>query len=159
MDADRFDRLVVALTDRASRRSVLALASALGATALVAEEARAICLVNGERCDPDTSHLCCSGKCPRKKKRCRAAPGQGTCTTEKSFCENTSDVCGATGNCLCFITTNGQSYCGATNSLFACTTDRQCVREFGKGSRCVESGGTCNGGDPTPVCAIKCTDL
>jgi hypothetical protein len=65
---------------------------------------------------------------------------------------------------LCFVTTSGQSFCSSGNSdpgLFACTADRQCQRKFGfgKGSRCVESGGLCNGGEPTPVCAIECSDV
>jgi hypothetical protein len=142
MDPQRFDRLVLALTQTRTRRSLLGLLGALGLTGLRAQEvAGQTCLPNGSRCDPKaSSNDCCSGKCSRRRKRCRPAPGQGICTVESEACGGFDTFCDEEGiNCLCRVTTGGYSFCGEGGTCFACETDTDCEERFTgrRGDRCV----------------------
>jgi hypothetical protein len=159
VDASLFDRFTVAIAQRTTRRAALALLSAIGFGTLLVEEAQAVCIENGKRCDPNAvPNGCCSGRCPRKKKRCRPAFKQDTCTIEKNFCAQTPESdCGV--GCLCFVTIDGQSFCGSSNDGVECSSHKECVQRHGKGTRCVQSGGICNGGTVQTDCVLKCRTL
>ena len=155
MDGERFDRIAKALGTGVGRRGVLrgALGAALGAALGVAgvREAAAACLENGERCGGDRG-TCCSGRCVRKqnsrKKFCKPAPGQGTCTIESDVCDfNTpQQPCNGDSTCRCAITTSGTSFCaGPRRACANCAgNEKMCVREFGAGARCTRCP-TCSG--------------
>jgi hypothetical protein len=156
MDAARFDRLTVTVARRGTRRSAVALLSAVGLTGLVRQEAAAQCLLNGERCDPKASpNGCCSGKCSRKRKKCRPVPDQGTCTVEQNNCGIGSTACNGDVNCACYITSRGWSVCGTNGQCAspACQRDDDCKRVTGKGSRCVPCPATCGTGT---LCVQRC---
>src|SRR5688500_5311480 len=117
MDAQGFDAFVRLVTAGRSRRAafrLLTAAFAAGVGVAHVREAAAQCLENGEPCDPKASpNGCCSGKCSRKRKRCKAAPNQGICTIEDNTCAGTPTICddAGSGNCRCFVTTRGFSFC------------------------------------------------
>ena len=149
MDADRFDRLTVAVAHRATRRSALALAAAAGLSALLVEEALAACAAIGTRCGRAGDLTCCSGRCVRKsgtnKKFCRRAPGQSICTIENNVCVNQPPNCheiGSPSNCVCWVTSRGFSFCGGNQlTCFGCETNADCEKrpEVGQpGDRCVQ---------------------
>jgi hypothetical protein len=163
MDGDRFDRLAVALTRAGTRRSVLGLLGALGLTGLRARDvAGQTCLADGARCDPNaSSNGCCSGKCSRRRKKCRPAPGQGICTVEDDHCATATSTCdeAGLGSCHCWVTTRGYIFCGSGSfDCFACETDGDCARRPGgqRGDRCVEC--SWNGCEDTNGrhCHFKC---
>ena len=115
MDAARFDRLTVTVAHRATRRSALALLSALGLGALREDGTAAlVCFSNGVSCLQ--SDDCCSGLCKKKRhshmKFCRAAPGQGICSIAEDYCGSASSTlaCGST-ECECARRMNGASVC------------------------------------------------
>jgi hypothetical protein len=162
MDAHHFDRFTVAFSHPATRRSALALLSALGATAFVAEEARAVCIANGKRCDPKAApNGCCSGKCSRKKKRCARSVSQSTCTVDEDVCSASGGAqCSATASpCACVVTTKGLSFCGdsseAGSDCTPCTKDDQCTALTGPGSVCLPAGPNCCLGTSS-VCLSPC---
>jgi hypothetical protein len=133
MDGTRFDGLVKALTSESrSRRSVLRLAAALAgllAFAGAGQQAAAACKQNRRPCTG--GNQCCSGVCrgPRGNKKCRAAPGQGTCTIETNTCVigGQAAACdpGLTGTCSCYRRPNGAAFC-ADNTTFDCLPCAQC---------------------------------
>jgi hypothetical protein len=92
------------------------------------------------------------------KKFCRKAPGQGICTVEYSSCVAGAALeCddGSGGQCLCFVTTRGHSFCSTLVECINCDSDRQCQeRPQGQsGDRCVG----CPGCPETDwACARKC---
>jgi hypothetical protein len=129
------------------------LATRPGPARVAAQEATAKdCLKPGKDCK--RSNQCCSGLCRRRK--CRRAPGQGSCTREQNQCvdgTNGTD-CGiaSDGNiCLCLVTRRGRSFCANTlqSQCFPCTNDRECVSVTGPGSACFRAR--------PPIC-IGCTD-
>jgi hypothetical protein len=141
MDPQRFDRLVLALTQTRTRRSLLGLLGALGLTTLAA------CARNGTRCGRDGDLTCCSGRCVRRpgtsKRFCRPAPGQSICTIEEDTCAGSTTFCdeAGLGDCGCHVTSRGHSFCGAAGvSCSVCETDADCERLPGgqRGDRCVE---------------------
>ena len=119
MDQHRFDALV----------SLLAVAGA-------GQQAVAACKQNRKPCTD--RNQCCSGVCrgPRGNKKCRAAPGQGTCTTDIDTCEIGGQVafCGdPSQGCSCFIRPNGAAFCADTTTFDClpcaqCPTGTTCVR-------------------------------
>src|SRR5215213_5189332 len=159
MDASSFDRLAVVVADPGTRRSVLALLSAVGLGTLLAKEtgAASICLANGEHCDPNASpNGCCSGKCSRKKKRCRLAPSQGTCDVTQNDCVSPAPACNGDVNCVCYVTLRGWSICGsAEGPCGVCENDHDCKSLVGKRARCVECATTCATVSKT-VCVRPC---
>jgi hypothetical protein len=176
MDAKRFDTLARVWSTRRSRRTAMrlvgvpALGSVLGLLRMGsagAWEKPGLCLPNGSRCDPKAvPNGCCSGKCSRKRMRCKAAPDQGTCTIEEDTCgPGSSHPCDAagTGSCTCHVTTRGFSFCGdifRAGTCVNCTSDRDCEQRPGvgqRGDRCVQCQTACpetNGG----MCLHKCPD-
>jgi hypothetical protein len=164
MDADRFDRLTVAVGHRATRRSAVALLSALGLGALLEGEALADCADDGTRCLQ--SDDCCSGLCKRKrhshKKFCRAAPGQGICTIAEDYCGPTTTVACGTPDCQCARRANGASVCANIPDLrcvFAgdCTNAKCRAALNNKKAFCGASSaanGCCT--DQTGVCLLPC---
>ena len=162
MHAQRFDAIVRLVTSARSRRDTFRLLTtsvAAGAGVVQVREAGAQCILNGKRCDPkDSPNGCCSGKCSRKRKRCRPAFNQGTCTVEDNVCTSSGNfVCGS--GCFCRVTIDGQSFCSEGNDGEDCTTHRECEQRFGKGARCAPKGDTCSGGGPGNECTLKCLTL
>lgn len=162
MDGQRFDAIVRLVTSSQSRRDTFRLlmtsiAATVGLTQV--REAAAECLENGEPCNPKASpNGCCSGKCSRKRKKCRPAFNQGTCTVEDNFCTQSGNYdCGS--GCLCRVTIDGRSFCSEGNDGQDCTTHRECEQRFGKGARCAPKGDICSGGGPGNECTLKCSTL
>jgi hypothetical protein len=165
MDTAQFDRIAVALSRRMPRRSLLSLLAALGLGGLVAGDVAAddVCLADGERCGGATDLPCCSGWCKRKpgsrKKVCKAAPDQGTCTVAQNDCGG-SGSCNGDPKCACYVTTRGASFCGAgvgtglNWDCVVCERDRDCEKVTGKGSRCIPCAATCQPG--LNLCAQPC---
>jgi hypothetical protein len=162
MDASAFDRLSRTLWMAGSRRVALgALLATAGAALGLAETNRVTahsCTLkaNGQHCSNGSE--CCSGWCKRKqgtkKKFCRQAAGQGTCTTAENGCEGNVVSCGT--NCDCLVTTQGRSFCSdsSTPSGGSCDSDRQCENRLGKGAKCI--GGGLNCANPT-FCKQPCS--
>jgi hypothetical protein len=154
MDQAHFDRLAIAVGRRITRRSALRLLAALGLTGAGSQSAAAQLggLVNGQPCT--SGPQCASGFCKHKKgthkKFCRQAKGQGICSIEFNACESAGElVCGANGggDCTCYVTSAGYSFCGAEDTCFACQTNSDCEQRPGvgeKGDRCVVCTG-CSG--------------
>jgi hypothetical protein len=167
MDPTRFDRLAMTVGQRTTRRAALSLLAALGLIGLGSEGAIAQLggLVNGQPCT--SGNQCASGFCKRKRGTkkffCRAAPGQGICSIEFNACEAAGDlVCGAAsgGDCLCFVTGRGYSFCGVEDACFACATDGDCEKRPGvgkAGDRCVVCQ-ECSGSFFGRACVHKCPD-
>jgi hypothetical protein len=155
MDAERFDRLLLALTRARTRRSVLGLLAALGLTGLVARDVVAQdCAANGTHCGRAGDLPCCSGWCKRKrgtsKRFCRQAPGQGICTIEADTCVTGSPNCDAasSGSCHCWVTSRGFSVCATSSSpdCLACESHADCEKRPGVGQP----------GDRCVVCQVLC---
>ena len=150
MDAERFDRLVVAFGRRIPRRSVLGLLASLGLTGLVTRDVVGQgCLANGSRCGRASDPACCSGLCKRKrgsrKKSCRSTPGQSICIQGFQACPGTQHACDASAafTCTCWLTIEGFMFCGASadSPCFPCVTHADCEnRPNGgqAGDRCVQ---------------------
>jgi hypothetical protein len=168
MDGSRFDTLLLAITRSRSRRDVIRLltvaVTAGGGLAQVhPASAQATCLANGEPCDPKAStNGCCSGKCSRRRKKCRSAPGQGICTVESpTICAGGVTYCHEPDTnelCTCFVTSRGYSFCGRDGGdCFACETDTNCERRVGgrRGDRCIECAG-CGTAFNNRACYSKC---
>jgi hypothetical protein len=144
-----------------SRRGVLAALTAVAAGA--ARPAAAACLDNGARCKRGAQ--CCSGRCAGKKgkKRCKAAPVQGICTIADNACfgDQIPDVvCGVgAGQCFCFVTASGQSFCGdpgagpGPGQDRSCRKDADCGPAFGRGARCIQPLPACGA---EPQCMAAC---
>jgi hypothetical protein len=164
MDAIRFDRLTATFARHATRRTALALLSGLGLSGLLIQDAQAACAANGLRCGRSGDLDCCSGKCVRKRgtrrKFCRAAADQGTCTIEQNGCGG-SAICNGDSTCACYITRSGASFCGAAVGAggnwdcVVCKLDRDCQSVTGKGLRCIRCDATCEPG--LWLCAAPCT--
>ncbi len=166
MDPHRFDALVRHLSDAPHpRRSVLRLAAALTSLLVFAgagQPAAAACKQNQRPCTG--GNQCCSGVCrgPRGNKKCRAAPGQGTCTIETNTCliGGQAAACdpGLTGTCACFIRPNGAVFC-ADATTFDCLPCAQCPT----GTTCVRArNGLCvacaaGTGATETICVKPCT--
>jgi hypothetical protein len=149
MDTERFDRLVIALSRRVPRRSVLGLLGGLGFTGLVTWDVagQTTCLTNGTRCGGERG-VCCSGWCKRKrgtnKKFCRQADGEGTCTIEADICHNKFVNCGT--GCECVVTTQGRSFCAVLRAFGdGCVSNQECEQHElgGKGAKCIDGGTSC----------------
>ncbi len=145
MDGSRFDALTRAVTtiQKTSRRQNLKLLAGgvLGVLAVPfwVSGASAVCRSNGIRCTAGAE--CCSGVCKKKagtrKKFCRAAPGQGTCTIEQDICRGMgSGICNGNAQCECHLRSNGASVCTGKGACATCATDGDCS-SFGQGWLCV----------------------
>jgi hypothetical protein len=171
VDADRFDRLTIAVAKRTTRRTALALLSGLGLSGLLVQDAQAQCGNNGSRCQK--SDDCCSGRCKRKrgtgKKFCRSAPDQGICTIASDYCPGTFTICGSAQDdsiCYCFRRPNGASICARYDPTNKCNftgecTDAKCRATFatypnGKKAFC----GRCDNCGPTQpgICLLPCDE-
>lgn len=161
MDDHRFDTMTKRIAAVSSRRSLLgglaggALAALLGRAAAGQEAARGgggrptgRCL--GEKKECRRGAQCCSGVCKGKrgKKKCRRAPGQGTCTTDRNVCAVGNPGIGCNGDfaCACAVTTGGTAFCGSLfgDSCAACASGADCVGlGFPAGSACIPVGGDC----------------
>ena len=157
MDGHRFDALARRLSTTGSRRAALrALAAGLVTFRLhwrIAQADHVPCTLktNGKRCASGAE--CCSGRCVKKrgtKKRfCRKAPGQGTCTVVENICDTQSIECNTPGTpqCVCFVAEDGFSFCGRNADIvercFICDSDADCEKRDGgqAGDRCVYCGG------------------
>jgi len=146
MDGTRFDDMTKRLTETGTRRRLLggfaggALAGFLALAAgdeVGAQEAagRAAerCLREKQACK--RGNQCCSGLCKGKrgKKKCRRAPGQGTCTTDRDICRvgEPRGICTKGANqCGCLITTRGTAFCAGVGVATVCATDADCVAAF-----------------------------
>jgi hypothetical protein len=168
MDPAHFDRLAITVGQRITRRSALSLLAAFGLTRLGIQGAGAQQggLVNGQPCT--SGPQCASGFCKRKKgtnKRfCRQARGQGICSIEFNACEAAGElVCGAAsggGDCTCYVTSRGYSFCGVEDVCFACQTNSDCEKrpEAGEaGDRCVVCA-ECSGNFFGRACVRTCPD-
>ena len=163
MDADRFDAVARSFSRRAGVRGLAAVALGVVGTQRAGAQT---CTTNGLPCTD--GEQCCSGRCKRKrgsrKKFCRAAPDQGTCTIEDDTCDGGSSACDAAGtsSCICHVTSGGFSFCGATSSgtCFTCTSDRGCARRPGvgqRGDRCVQCPSSCSETNHR-MCVHKCSN-
>jgi len=166
MHAQHFDSLVRRLGDTASRRRALevlggGVMAALFARVGVEEAGAAGCRNAGHGCK--RRRQCCSGICRGKSghKRCRQAPGQGTCTIQLDSCFSTGAVgCNGDANCACFVTKAGASFCG--EHFIRCTdcaTNADCVAAgHPAGSVCVPAKGGCAPCNNTPrgACIAPC---
>jgi hypothetical protein len=170
MDTEQFDRFVVALSRRTQRRSVLSLFTALGITGLMGGQVAAqTCLANGARCGRATDPTCCSGWCKRKhgsrKRFCKAAPDQGTCTIASNWCAATgSQPCDADGvSCLCYVSSRGYSVCARyPEDCYACETDADCEKRPGvgqPGDHCVQCADCAGAGTNNRACVRRCTHV
>ena len=137
MDARRFDawtkRLVGGATSRRVALGALG-ASATAAAAGLGIEAAAACRDDGKGCKRDQQ--CCSGRC--KKGKCRRAAGQGACRGQNA-CTDPPVACNGSERCVCFVTTEGVPFCGASGlgTCAACAADADCEEITGAGSVCV----------------------
>jgi hypothetical protein len=155
VDVTAFDRLTRSLSTRPVRRHVLAglIAAAFGSLWALSGFEQAAARRRKRKKGCRIGRQCTSGLCIRK--RCRRAPGQGTCTTAVDVCGEPPDQIRCSielggepnGNCSCFITTRGHSFCGSTGGCQQCQSDEECVAELGTvGSRCVQGPSCCAGG-------------
>ena len=144
MDRQRFDALLMSLADESlPRRTVLRLVVAAPLAGLLARvgagqrATAASCRQNAKPCD--RGNQCCSGVCRgrRDRKKCRPAPGQGTCTILKDTCEigGQAAACDPELNatCVCFIRPNGAAFCADPTTFDClpcaeCPTGTTCVR-------------------------------
>ena len=172
MEPVRFDILVRSFSIPGTRRATLGVLLA-GAGIAFGWDGRQRaaaqgCAANGTRCSDGTE--CCSGRCRRNRHRgrktCRQAPQQGVCTVEQNLCTFSVADCGTNstgGDCFCFVTSTGRSFCGETYvpESCGCTSDKQCESQLpnGKGARCVNAqGGVGCSACTTTVCAPPCSD-
>jgi hypothetical protein len=150
MDGNRFDNLVKTMSvDPPSRRRVVAglIGAALVGVAgprsielAAAQEATARgCLNEGRSCT--RGKQCCSGLC--KGRKCRRAPGQGTCNGENTCRVGVLTRCSLDPNCFCLITTRGASFCGdfAAATCSPCAGNSDCAAITGPGSACIRFDG------------------
>jgi hypothetical protein len=173
MAAVALDRLARLLAARPVRRQILAglIAAALGDLKSHVGDEQAIARRRRRKRKKKgcrRGEQCSSGNCVRKK--CRPAPGQGTCTIAVDVCgePQNSAACSSvpsgepSGNCFCFITTRGHSFCGSTGGCTPndepCQSDEECVASLGTvGSRCVQGPSCC--GDGGTQCRRPCPTL
>lgn len=171
MDEGRFDdvtrimgagaapsrRHLMRLLAGAALAGVAARIAPAGSGAQTASAAR--CLGDKKACKRDSQ--CCSGVCRTKK--CRSAPGQGTCTIRKDVCKLTGGIgfgpkCNGVAGCECIKTKSGAAFCREIGGA-ACTPcfgDGDCAVAFGAGAKCI-AGAAC--GDPCGIgdfCAVPC---
>lgn len=169
MDQHRFDALITTLaTEPRSRRGALRLIASAALAGLLAHAGigapaaeAAACKQNGRPCR--NGNQCCSGLCTgkRDRKKCRPAPGQGTCTIETNTCVigGQAAVCdpGLTGTCSCFRRPNGAAFCADTTT-FDCLPCAQCP----VGTTCVHArNGVCvacpvGSGATETICVRPC---
>jgi hypothetical protein len=154
MDACRFDRLTRALAAAASRRQTL-VGLVLGAVALRGRGGEVAaspgCKKKGKRCKKNKD--CCSGTCKGKKgkKKCKNTAGARGCTIE--------DTCGVDScpdfpGAACGVTVGGKPFCFTAAICFACSSDAQCVAQFGdSGPRCISCPTSCDEQDNFRACA------
>ncbi|MDQ3695349.1 MAG: hypothetical protein M3464_17225 [Chloroflexota bacterium] len=170
MDSQRFDRFTKTIANGASRRHLLrgvaggVLAAAVahfgGGTEAAAQVAAAArCFGNNKKCKRGTQ--CCSGIC--RKKKCRPAPQQGTCTIRKDTCKLTGGIgfgpkCNGVQGCECIVTKTGAAFCREIGgaACTSCFSNQDCAVAFGPNAKCIR-GSTC--GDPCGIgdfCAVPC---
>ena len=179
LDAKQFDHIVITLSRRVPRRSMVGLLPVLaligrGSTDVAAQG----CLEDGEPCGKGIDLACCSGVCAGKKKKskkgiCAAAPvdpdpDQGICTADDDVCTSGSPDCQADGDtspCKCYVTRDGASFCGK-NAVYChvfasgrgCESDVECER------RLAVPGNTAGfpagqAGDRCVRCSGNCADI
>ena len=169
MDTEQFDRFAVALSRRTPRRSFLSLLAALGVTGLVVKDVAAEeCLAAGARCGRATDPPCCSGWCKRKhgsrKKVCKAAPDQGTCSVLMDFCADNGGVPCDTGSqsCVCYVSSRGYSVCAQSpGECYACETDADCEQRPGvgqPGDHCIQCADCAPVDTNNRACMRSCPD-
>jgi hypothetical protein len=179
MDPHAFDRLARTLFAAGSRRAALGALLAATGTALGLTRGHRVaaqgcspggecCKANGRGCH--TGDNCCSGRCVRRrgKKICKQAGNQGLCEVGDDACTGTTFFCGTasdSGDCVCFATTKGHSFCGNNSEIQPgncdCTSGKECERRLGKGAKCVRVGADCEGACPgaTTGCMAPCPEL
>jgi hypothetical protein len=125
MDADRFAllNLLRALSEASSRRGIgralgsLALGSALGARGLA--EATAGKRRKKRRRRNNRKH---------KQNQNQNQPPPHVCQGRDACVGDIGDViCGAESNCYCFVTAEGETYCGKGNGVNSC---QECEEQF-----------------------------
>jgi hypothetical protein len=174
MDGERFDAWAKALlVGRASRRGALRLLveGGAGTALLISMETSGIprgalaqidCRPVGQSCR--RGRRCCSGRCSRrrgrKRKRCRAVPGQGTCTIRDNVCAGVEVGCNGDPTCACYVTTAGTSFCAEDGTACQeggiCTTNAICEAVLGPGSVCVRPPACCGGRFGQTACVRPC---
>lgn len=147
-----------ACSDAAGASALALVGLARGADAAQLE-ADAACRQENKECKRDTQ--CCSGIC--RKKRCRRAPSQGTCTIRKDTCKLTGGIgfgpkCNGVSSCECITTKAGAAFCRQIGgaACTSCDSDFDCVAALGANAKCIR-GSTC--GDPCGIgdfCAVPC---
>ena len=162
MDERRLDAAARALARVGSRRAALRLAAGGGLAAVLTRlgrrEATAACRKNGKQCS--RGGQCCSGVC--KRRTCRSAPGQGTCTTASDVCAGTNFGCKEGQPCSCYVTARGASFCGTRFDTVcsSCDRDEDCEFVTGPGSACIRLTAACGcAGDDrgfTRKCVPRC---
>jgi hypothetical protein len=167
MKQQRFEALVRKLASPSSRRlTLLKIVFAAGVgerMARVGLDAASVvaagCLANGKRCA--RANECCSGMCRGRKgkKRCRPAPGQGSCTIDKDACSGAGAraTCsaGSGADCVCFRRTNGAAFCadGRFDFESACRPCAECPA----GAVCISAPlGSCSLCEWSTLCLRPC---
>lgn len=164
MDADRFDRLSVALAGPRSRRTLLAGAAAavltlagLGADVDVKAKKAKRCLRNGAACQPSKAKRCCSGICAPQGNGhvCAPAPGAFGCTNEISddSCAGNFQNCPNHGG-FCIVNENHQPLCIANQVCAVCATDADCASIFPNGGRCIKRCDRCQNQTGGTICVL-----
>jgi hypothetical protein len=171
LEDHRFDAITLALSAGSpSRRHLLrgvaggALGAALARFGLAVEPAAAAkCAGNNKACKRGSQ--CCSGIC--RKKKCKLAPQQGTCTIRQDACEQGGigfgPKCNGVANCECIVTKTGAAFCRQIGeaSCIACTNDQDCEVQLAPNAKCIQKRDLCvaspcgpEGGDT--FCAAPC---
>ena len=160
MDGSDFEALVriFGLTD--ARRDVIKAAGAGIVAALLSavgvRPGGAALRENGERCR--RGNQCRSGLCKerRGKGKCRQAPFQGICSIDQNRCSAAGSIsCGP--GCTCYVTLDGQSFCGKNATECGCGANNDCANRGG-GAVCVrQTAGCCTFAGNT-TCAFPCQD-
>ena len=171
MDAARFDRLAVTFARGGTRRSVLALLSAVGVRALVVAEADAQdCRADGRSCDPKALRTtCCSGFCRKRRRRrggkCAPCPNEccidTDCTTGQFCCGNICRECCVNPTCQ---VKDPKLHCCAGTCVECCNLPGQCPPNeecngdvCGTPPDCMTAGGECTpDGQNADCCSGVC---
>jgi hypothetical protein len=74
--------------------------------------------------------------------------GSNTCSGGVVPCDQGLPACGpGADECVCVLTTEGDSFCSSDGRCADCMVDADCENEFGSGVRCVQGGDCCEGGN------------
>ena len=177
MEPSKFDELTKALATATSRRQALkaiaatTLGSILGLAGIGTAFAK--CHDVGHNCEENST--CCSQNCciaAGQREGVCCGTGQtcqnGTCTgcanPASDLCNAGPGSCGANG-CECVQSVEGGSYCASQILCGSCTSNSDCVGQFGSGSICVfqhgcicatTPGGVCVSVSPLATCMFHC---